>query len=318
MNYAVTGAAGFIGTNLVRHLLSKGKNVRGIDNFSKPVGENSWWLGAESFYADLRDYSHAKAALKGIDVVYHLAARVGSLVYLHGSNIAELDTLQTNLTIDANVFRACRENEVRKLIYASSVAVYPISMRMKKETRFAEEDVRPLNPDGGYGWAKYMGELQIGLMSSIKCGVARIFNTYGEYDDFGPNAHVVPSLIRKAARFPKERFVLQGNGTQRRSLMHISDCVAGLESIEQHLMSTPIVMNIGSQNSVSVNDLAKTIIELSGKQITIEFDFSIHTGPSDRVPDITAAVERLGWKPKVGLYQGLRRTFDWYLQTYGT
>jgi GDP-D-mannose 3',5'-epimerase len=115
-----------------------------------------------------------------VEVVFHLAAMVGSLKYLHGTEMAELTTLQRNLAIDANVFRVCLEDGVQKLVYASSCAVYPMDRQYAQGAVFVEEDLTSINPDGGYGWSKLLGEIQLGWMKGIDIGIARIYSAYGE------------------------------------------------------------------------------------------------------------------------------------------
>lgn len=155
MRVVVTGGAGFIGSHLVRRLIDDGRDVVAVDDLSRGSLENLKDLNVPLSLlvrADLRDYGQALDAVKGADVVYHLAARVGSVEYLHGSELAELRALQDNLVIDANVFRACIQHSVRKIVYASSVSVYPIDLQQKIGVLLSEDDLRYYNPEGGYGW----------------------------------------------------------------------------------------------------------------------------------------------------------------------
>jgi nucleoside-diphosphate-sugar epimerase len=186
---AVTGGAGFLGSHIVRHLVADGREVSVVDDLSSGSVENLRDLGVsqECVVGDLRDYGFAKAALRGVETVFHFAAEVGSVSYLHGSNMREVAALQSNLAIDTNVFRACLENGVRTVIFASSVSVYPFDEQQQQgrlgpaSTGFREEDSeRKVNPEGGYGWSKYMAEKQLSLMSDVNSGVARIFHAYGE------------------------------------------------------------------------------------------------------------------------------------------
>ena len=100
MKTVVTGAAGFIGANLVRALLKEGREVRAVDNVSRGSTKNLEGLNLEVMHADLREWNQAKESIAGADVLYHLAAKVGSIDYLHGSNLAELDALQSNLAVE--------------------------------------------------------------------------------------------------------------------------------------------------------------------------------------------------------------------------
>ena len=310
MKTVVTGAAGFIGANLVRALLDEGKEVRAVDNVSRGSEKNLSGLGLEVVHADLRDWNQTKAALEGADVLYHLAARVGSIDYLHGSNLAEFDALQSNLVIDANVFRAVKESGVSKIVYASSVSVYPIKAQARFNARFREEDTQPIDPEGGYGWAKLVGEIQLAMMRT-KAAAARVFNAYGEFSEYGKTAQVVPALIRKAINYPREEFVVWGDGSQTRNLVYIGDVVEALIMMERKASNPPLILNIGNERTVTVRELADVVVKTSKKKIDVRFDPSKPMGPLSRIPDITKAKETIGWSPRVSLEDGVGLTYEW-------
>ena len=307
----VTGASGFIGANLVRSLLQEGRNVIGVDNLSGGTVGNLDGLELKTRRADLRLYQQALSALEDADTVFHLAARVGSLEYLHGSRRAELDTLQSNLVIDTNVFRACKELGVQKIVYASSVSVYPISKQDTFGVEFAEPDVTPYDPEGGYGWAKLLGELQLELLEDSKSACARIFNAYGEYSAFGQAAQVVPALIRKAINYPKEEFIVWGSGSQTRNLLYVEDCVKALMLMEAHASQRSLVLNIGNPETTTIRSLAEVIVGVSGKQIEVRYDVTRPVGPVSRIPNIERARRMIGWAPRVSLREGVERTYNW-------
>jgi len=310
----VTGGAGFIGCHLVKRLLDEGRDVLVVDNFSRGSLDNLRDVGAEKVKwvkADLRDYGQALAVIEGAETVYHLAAVVGSVEYLHGSEMAELRTLQDNLVIDANVFRACLQHKVRRIVYASSVSVYPIDMQQKLDVILSEEDLRYYNPEGGYGWAKLLGEIQLSWMKNVDVGIARIFTAYGPCEPLDETAHAVPALIRKAIRYPEEDFVVWGSGEQTRSFMYVSDCVEALVRLEEEASSPPLIVNVGSDKPTPIRVLAEKIVEISGKSIEVKYDPSKPVGPLSRTADITKARRVLGWSPKVSLEEGLRKTYAW-------
>src|SRR5580658_9995108 len=123
----VTGGAGFLGSHIVRKMIDQGREVSIVDDFSSGSLQNLSDLGVEQSCSigDLRDYRFARDSLRKAETVFHFAAEVGSVSYLHGSNMRELAALEANLVIDANVFKACVENRVKTVIFASSVSVYP-------------------------------------------------------------------------------------------------------------------------------------------------------------------------------------------------
>jgi GDP-D-mannose 3',5'-epimerase len=311
MKTVVTGAAGFIGANLVRRLLELGRDIRCVDNVSRGKGRNLEGSPVDIVYSDLRHYDQALKAVEGADVVYHLAARVGSIDFLHGSSKAELEALQSNLAIDVNVFRACREVGVKKIVYASSVSVYPIDRQQRRGAVFREEDIYPINPEGGYGWAKLMGEIQLGMMEECKSAAARIFNAYGEYCEYEGTAQVVPALIRKAIRYPEEEFVVWGDGSQTRNLIYIQDCIDALLKMEEKASYPPLILNVGNEKTTTIRELAETIVKVSSKKIEIMYDKSKPVGPLSRIPSIERAAKKLKWKPHTSLENGLRSTYKW-------
>lgn len=314
MSTVVTGGAGFIGIHLVKKFMDEGRDIVIVDDFSRGSVENLSDLGAEGVEcrrADLRDYREAFKALEGADIVYHLAARVGGIEYMHGSEDAELRALQDNLAIDANVFRISRESGVKKIIYASSVSVYPMDLQQKLGVILSEDDLRHCNPEGGYGWAKLLGEMQLGWMKNVDIGIARIFNVYGECEPLDETTYMVPALIRKAVLYPKEDFVVWGDGNQSRCLLYVSDCVEALIKLEEKASNPPLIVNVGSDEPVPIRTIAKKIVGISGMKMEIKYDLSKPVGALSRTANLERAKASLGWEPKVNLDEGLKRVYIW-------
>jgi nucleoside-diphosphate-sugar epimerase len=139
----ITGGAGFLGSNIARGLIEKGDEVAIVDICATPRAAknlNDMGIDSEPVKGDLKSYEFAKEALKGFDMVYHFAAEVGSVAFLHGSKANQLAVMQANMVIDTNVFRACMENGVRKIIYPSSAAVYPTNSKADPNRLIKEED----------------------------------------------------------------------------------------------------------------------------------------------------------------------------------
>jgi len=189
--------------------------------------------------------------------------------------------------------------------------VYPIDLQQKLNVVLSEEDLRYYNPEGGYGWAKLLGEIQLGLMKNIDVGIARIFTAYGPCEPLDETAHAVPALVRKAIRYPEEDFVVWGTGEQTRSFMYVSDCVEALVRLEEKASNPPLIVNVGSDKPTPIRVLAEKIVEISGKSIEVKYDPSKPVGPLSRTADIAKARKILGWDPKVGLEEGLRKTYAW-------
>lgn len=329
MKTIVTGGAGFIGSHLVKKLVDKGRKVVVVDDLSSGNLENLFSLGLkksdfEFKKLDLTDYCQALEALKGGVIVYHLAARIGGIKFLHGSNTAELLALSENLAIDANVFRACLENKIKKVIYTSSSAVYSLDKQFFYGAEFKESDLdfKPktknqklkmvINPDGGYGLAKLLAEIQLNLMNGIKVGIARIFNVYGINEPLNERSHAISDLIRKAIFYPKNKFVIWGNGKQARDYIYVEDCVESLIKLEKKISEvSPLTLNIGSGRGTTIREIAEEIIKISGKDIKPVYDLSKPVGPLGRKANLKNVKKILNWRQKIGISEGLEKTYQW-------
>jgi len=331
MKTIVTGGAGFIGSHLVKELVKMGREAVVVDDLSSGSLENLFGLGLkpsdfEFKKLDLTDYHQTLDALKEGETVFHLAARIGGIEFLHGSESAELSALQENLAIDANVFRACAERNIKKIIYPSSSAVYPLDKQFSLGAVFSEDDfpLEPIvkdpklrfkisiNPDGGYGLVKLLAEIQLNLMKDTKVGIARIFNVYGENESIGERSHAIFDLIKKSINWPKEEFTVWGDGNQTRDYIYVSDCVDGLVKLEEKTSEiSPLTVNIGSSQTISIKEIAKKIIEISGKNIKPIYDPKKPVGPLSRTANIAKAKTLLNCQPKVSIEEGLKRTYYW-------
>jgi nucleoside-diphosphate-sugar epimerase len=313
---AVTGGAGFLGSHIVKRLLDGGHEVSIIDDFSSGSLRNLRDVGVRQkcLVGDLKDYHFARSSLRGAETVFHFAAEVGSVAYLHGSKSRELAALQSNLTIDTNVFKACLEVGVRCIIYASSVSVYPFDRQLGTATQFKEDDAQEtVNPEGGYGWSKYVGEKQLALMPDIAYGVARIFHAYGKNIYLRPDrSQVIGSLVRKAIRYPKEDFVVWGDGRQKRCFVYINDAMDAIFRLQHYVQERRnLTVNVGSTEELTVLDLARLVIALSKKGIPMKFDAAKPVGALNRMPDLARIRSVLGWSPATGFRQGLSDTYEW-------
>lgn len=313
-NITITGAAGFIGSHLSKKLENSKDTLMLADNFGRGKKEYLDYLRVENdcFNLDMRDYESALIATDRSDVVYHCACRIGGMQFLHGSSKKELKALQDNVLIDANVFRACIENKVKKVIYTSSVSVYNTAFQNNLDTRFSENDLekQPLDPEGGYGWSKYLAEMQMKLMSEngVKAGVARIFKAYGPCDDYSEESgQVVLSLMRKL--FTDKQLVVWGNGNVSRCFVYIDDLIDALIKLADYNKS--LTVNIGGVVPHRISDLANAIVSVSEKKTKIVYDKWKLEGPQSRIPDLARARKELNWKPTTSLDDGLKQCWKW-------
>lgn len=307
----ITGGAGFIGSNLVRKLISLGGEVSVADNFSRGRRENiEPFIDAIHIHAvDLTEQENCSLVTKGIDYVFHLAASVGGIQYITKANVGGLTP---SLLMNTNMLEASRINDVKRFLFASSACVY-----REKEVDlnvFKEEDAIPANPLTTYGWAKIMGEILCKAYHSdygIRCSVVRIFNAYGENENLDPKwSHVIPSFIRKAILHPKEEFKIFGDGKQERAFLYVQDCIEGL-ILSMEKITDADAVNLGSEEVVSITELAEKIIKISGKHIDVRYDLSGPRGTYRYCAETTKMKKVLSWRPKFTLEDGLMRTYNW-------
>ena len=311
MRTVVTGGAGFIGSNLVKALLESNRSVSVADNLSRGNIHNIAGLGSSQAGlcmddVDLRNYKNALKITKGMRTVFHLAAKIGSIGSLHGTKIKELDAFQTNTTIDTNVFRACQENGVKNLIYASSVGVYSPNLRPLREEYI---DTCPNNPDGGYGWSKLIGEKQLDWLDGIHVGIARICNVYGNNSDISVSPPVISNFMLKAIH--DQDIIISKDGRQARDFIYVSDVVSGLLKLESTITSTQTIVNLGSGVSTNINTLAKKVIRASRSNSNIIYKIDDIVGPVYQVACLDRTKSLLNWKPEVSLDMGLEKTYKW-------
>lgn len=316
----VTGGAGQIGSHLVARLVAAGAYVTVVDNLwrgkkSNLLGEGDTPtidLDRQFLQFDLCDYGNCERATEGQDIVYHLADVVAGINYVFGN---QFSLFNTNLLIDSNMLRAAISNKVPSYVYVGTACSYPAERQSKlNPPPFKEDDVYPASPESSYGWSKLMGEMGCDLARKEKLlniGILRFHNVYGPHCEMSPEkSQVIPSLIRKAIRHPDEEFVVWGSGKQRRAFVFVDDIVDALVLVATKGMNQGVIQ-IGPDYSTSIKEIAERVCAISGKQIDIRFDISKPEGDVDRAADWSKAREILHWSPKMGIQEGLERTYAW-------
>lgn len=320
MKVLVTGGAGMIGSNLVKRLAGMGHAVSVVDNL---------WRGRREYLADddgrpvidlqrdlhVRDLSMAgqmDGLLDGVDYVYHLADIVAGIGYVfnHQGSI-----FRQNLLINSNVIDSVRRKPVRGFIYVGTACSFPQKKQFGVEAPpLKEEDLYPADPESAYGWSKLMGEYESQLLqdeAGVPVSVLSLHNVYGAPCDVSEtSSQVIPSLIRKAVEYPAKPFSVWGSGAQGRAFVHVDDIVDALVSAMERGLGQGAIQ-IGPDVCTSIRQVAETIVEVSGKDIPIEFDTSKPEGDRGRCADYSKASRVLGWAPRVALRDGLERTYRW-------
>ena len=284
----VTGGAGFIGSHLARALLAQGIEVSVLDDLSMGRRENVP-ADAEFLRGDVRSASDVQRALGGVDVVFHEAARVSIR-----SSVKEFcEDAETNLMGTLNLLRCCNDSSVRKLVYASSMAVYADSDSPAPISEdFTQEPISP------YGISKLAAEkycLQYSRDTGTDCHVLRYFNTFGTGQAFTPYVGVITIFATQLLRGKAP--TIFGDGEQRRDFVHVSDIVAAnLLCLDSELPRA--VFNVGSGTGTSVNEIA----ELLSKRIAPEIRparAQVHPGELRfSVADISRLSTMTGYRPR--------------------
>jgi UDP-glucose 4-epimerase len=318
----VTGGASFIGSHLVDKLVALKAKVIVIDNLSSGSLKNlSESINKIQFFKEDLEYIKLEKLveiLKGSEIVFHLAANHGGRGYIstHPADVLSI------LSIDHHVFEASVIANVEKVVYASSACVYPTSLQ-KEETDYLlkEEDANPFDLDKfhaadlEYGWAKFMGEVQ--LISFIKQyglkgSSLRFVTVYGPREN---ETHSIIALIYKAFE-RMDPYVIWGDGNQSRDYTYVSDIVHGMLLAGEKINDgTPI--NLGTEKRHKIRHIAEKIFEIiNWRPKEIIFDKSKPVGVYSRALSIERARRLLGWEPKYSIEQGLKETIEWYFSTH--
>ena len=305
----VTGAGGFIGHHLVTSLKRRGYWVRGVD-LQLPEYTR---IDADEFEVrDLRRFDECLLATQGIDHVYALAADMGGMGFISANHAT---ILHNNALINIHTLEAARMNGASRYLFSSSACVYPEHLQSDAAAvPLREDDAYPANPRDAYGWEKLMAErvcLAYTEEHGLETRIARFHNVYGPYGTYDGGREKVPAaLCRKVATVePGGEIELWGDGEQTRSFCYVDDCVEGIYRLIQSDYPEPL--NLGTEDMVTVNELANMIIGLSGKDDVTLRHVDGPQGVRGRNSDNRRLREVLGWEPSVPLMQGLEPTYRW-------
>jgi len=305
----VTGAGGFIGSHLTERLVDLGAKVTAFLRYSSRTDEAMIkLLPAEKkkeiriIYGELRQPETVKKAMKGIDVVFNLAALISiPYSYLHPQEVFETNTLGT-----VNILTAARDEKVEKVIQTSTSEVYGTAQYVPID------EGHPKQPQSPYSASKIAADaiaLSFYYSFDLPVAIVRPFNTYGPRQS---DRAVIPTLISQA--LVKEK-ILMGSTTPTRDFNFVSDTVEGFIRIAESEKSIGEEINIGSGYEVSIGDLAEKIISLVGKRARLVKDAKRARPKKSEVERLLAdnskARKLLGWSPRVNLDTGLKKTIEW-------
>ena len=310
--YLVCGAGGFIGGHLAESLKNEGHDVICADSKTYEY----WFQFNESntnFSLDLKEYENCLKVSVGVDYIYNMACNMGGMGFIE-NNKAEC---MLSVLINTNLLRACLVNKIKKYFFSSSACVYNAS---KQNTIFIpglnEEDAYPADPEDGYGWEKLFSERMCRHFTEdfgLETRVARYHNVYGPLGTYDGGREKAPAaLCRKIieAKLNKKISIdVWGDGEQTRSFMFIKDCIIGTKKLFES--NERIVLNIGSEEQVSINQMIELIEEISNYKVNKNYQLDKPKGVRGRSGNNDLIRKLLNWEPKFTLKQGLLCTYNW-------
>jgi GDP-D-mannose 3',5'-epimerase len=311
----VTGAGGFIGHHLVTHLKERGYWVRGVDVKEPEYTE----IDADEFeLLDLRRWDEALRAMRGIDQVYALAADMGGMGFISANHAT---ILHDNALMNLHTIEAARLHGIGRYLYSSSACVYPEHLQDHADVApLREDDAYPAHPQDAYGWEKLISErlcLYYAGQYGMETRMVRFHNVYGPYGTYDGGREKVPAaLCRKVALAQSGGSIeIWGDGEQTRSFCYVDDCIEGIYRIMQSGHRDPI--NLGTDRMVTINELARLVVEVSGKRDISLVHVDGPQGVRGRNSDNTRLREVLGWEPEISLEEGLAPTYRWIEEQVG-
>ena len=304
----VTGAGGFIGSHLTERLFELGAKIRAFVRYTSRADEgfikhfsDDLRKNMDIVYGDIRELETVVKAMDGVDIIFNLAALVGiPYSYIHPQEVIEANTIGT-----LNVLMAARDVGIEKLVQTSTSEVYGTARYVP-----INED-HPKQPQSPYSASKIAADaIALSFYHSFDLPVAviRPFNTYGPRQS---DRAVIPSIISQV--LTKDRLIL-GNTTPTRDFTFVTDTAEGFIKVAESEKSVGMEINIGSGQEISIEDLARKIISLVGRDIVVEHDKErirpAHSEVERLCADNTRARNVLGWLPRVSLTHGLEETIS--------
>ncbi len=323
----VCGAGGFIGGHLVKYLKAKGYWVRGVDlklNEFHDVHK----IADDFVLGDLRDPNVVGLVVdEEMDEIYQLAADMGGAGFVFtGENDA--DIMHNSALINLNIAHEAAKKKTGKVFYSSSACMYPEHNQMDPDNpNCVEEAAYPADPDSEYGWEKLFSErLFLSFMRNkgLEVRIGRYHNIFGPYGTWTGGREKVPAAFcRKVAECTDGGEVeVWGPGNQTRSFLYVDECVEATYRLMQSDFTGPV--NIGSEEMISINDFAKMVIGISGKDLSIyniqgeafekKYGHRCPVGVNGRNSDNTLYKKEIGWSVSRPLIKGMEKTYSWIEQ----
>lgn len=313
----VCGAGGFIGSHLVKRLKAEGYFVRGVD---LKYPEFSSTEADEFFIADLRKKNKADRAVfkhdEPFDEVYQLAADMGGMGYI---SCHDAEIMYNSGLINFNVLDAARRAGVKKIFFSSSACAYPQRNQLDPNNPLcSEESAYPAEPDTEYGWEKIFSERLYAAYArdyGMTVRIARFHNVFGPEGTWCGGREKAPAALSRKIAEVEDGGTIQmwGDGEQTRSFLYIDECLEGVCRLMNDPRKELPVLNIGSEEMISINNLATMIAHIAGKTINV-MHVKGPQGVRGRNSDNRLIKKTLDWEPTKSLEEGMKKTYAWIEQ----
>lgn len=311
-NIVVCGAGGFIGGHLVNDLRQQGQKVRAVD--IKAIDD--WYQrfnDVENIQLDLDLREACCEAVKGMEIIYNLAANMGGMGFIENNKAL----CMLSVLINTHLCMAAKEAAAERFFFASSACVYNAEkQRDPNVVALKEEDAYPALAEDGYGWEKLFGERMCRHYREdygLTTRVARYHNVYGPEGTYTGGREKAPAAICRKVIQAKlsgnHEIEIWGDGNQTRSFMYIDDCVKGTQMIMESEILEPI--NLGSSELVTINQLVDIAENVADIKVKRRYNLSAPKGVNGRNSDNTLIQKYLGWEPSIRLRDGIERTYAW-------
>lgn len=310
----VLGAGGFIGGHLANKLKKEGFWVRGVD---LKHNEHQGLLVDDFIIGDLRDQQVVTRVVdQSFDEVYQLAADMGGAGYIFTGN-HDADVMHNSATINLNIAHQSVVAGIKKIFYSSSACMYPeYNQRDPDNPKLSEESAYPAAPDSEYGWEKLFSERLLFAFQrnyNLNVRVARFHNIFGPLGTWTGGKEKAPAAmcrkVAEAVKNGKDEIEIWGDGKQTRSFLYIDECLEGVRRLmDSDTFFGPV--NIGSDEMVTINQLAEYAMEIAGKNLRIKH-IAGPLGVRGRNSDNNLIKEKLSWAPSLPLKDGLEKTYSW-------
>jgi len=307
----VCGAGGFIGGHMVKRLKAEGYWVRGVDikehEFSVPPAD-------DFVVGDLRDPQVVEAVVdEGMDEIYQFAADMGGAGYIFTGE-HDADVMHNSALCNLNVVYEASRKKVGKIFYSSSACIYPETIQTDPDNPGLKESFAyPAQPDSEYGWEKLFSErlyLSFQRNYGLEVHITRFHNIFGPEGTWCGGKEKAPAaMCRKVAEaVDGAEIEIWGDGEQTRSFLFIDECIDGVRKLMESDFSGPV--NIGSDEMISINDLAMMAADIAGKDIKLKH-IEGPLGVRGRNSENTLIKEKLQWAPQETLRAGMEKTYAW-------